>query len=88
MKPGETKKYGISGAALAKVAGAQIVPVAHNAEDLWATGALQKWPGTIRFCIGRPIETSNHNPKEITENVKLWIETKMQSISRHHHKSK
>ena len=88
MKPGEIKKYGISGAALAKAADTQIVPVAHNAEDLWATGDLKKRPGIIRFCIGRPIETRNHSPKEITENVKLWIETKMQSISKYHHKSK
>jgi len=88
MKPGETKKYGISGAALAKMADTQIVPVAHNAEDLWSTGALKKKPGLIKFCIGKPIETRNHSPKEITAHVKLWIETKMQSISRHHPKSK
>ena len=35
MPPGETRKYGVSGAALAKEAGVPIIPVAHNAGDFW-----------------------------------------------------
>ncbi len=39
---GETKRYGISGAVLANEAGCPIVPVAHNAGDLWPRRGLQK----------------------------------------------
>ena len=85
MMPGETKRYGISGAALAKEAGVCIVPVAHNAEDFWKSGTLQKKPGTIRFCIGKPIETCDLAPKDVIDDVKFWIDEKMKDISEHHH---
>ena len=85
MMPGETKRYGISGAALAKEAGVCIVPVAHNAEDFWRSGTLKKKPGTIRFCIGKPVETSDLATKEIIDDVKFWIDEKMKEISEHHH---
>ena len=85
MMPGETKRYGISGAALAREAGVCIVPVAHNAEDFWKSGTLKKKPGTIRFCIGKPVETSDLATKEIIDDVKFWIDEKMKEISEHHH---
>lgn len=81
MPPGETKKYGVSGAALAKRADALIVPVAHNAGDLWARRGILKYPGLIRFCIGPPIDASGRPPKETNLIVQDWIETKMAEIS-------
>ena len=84
MPPGETKKFGISGAALAKSANVKIVPVAHNAEDVWVSRQLEKKPGTVRFCIGRPIETNGKEAKEINFEVKQWIDSKMKLISKSH----
>ena len=84
MKPGETKKYGISGAALAKTANVKIIPVAHNAEDFWTSRNLKKKPGIIKFCIGKPITCDRKNPKEITDEVKFWIDNKMREISSSH----
>lgn len=81
MPPGETRKYGISGAALAKEAGVMIVPVAHNAVDFWRRRELTKRPGTIRFCIGPPIDASGQSPKETNLLVQAWIENKMHEIS-------
>jgi 1-acyl-sn-glycerol-3-phosphate acyltransferase len=78
---GETRKYGISGAALANAAGVQIVPVAHNAGDSWPRGEFTKRPGTIRFCIGPPIDASAQSPKETNLIVQDWIEAKMAEIS-------
>ncbi|NCF50545.1 1-acyl-sn-glycerol-3-phosphate acyltransferase, partial [Gammaproteobacteria bacterium] len=40
MPPGETRRYGVSGAAVAKEAGCMIVPVAHNAGDFWPRRGL------------------------------------------------
>ena len=42
MPLGETKRYGISGAILAKEAGCPIIPVAHNPGDLWPRRGLRK----------------------------------------------
>jgi len=81
MPLGETKRYGISGAALAKEAGCPIVPVAHNAGDFWPRRGLRKRPGLIRFCIGPPIDATGQPPKETNLIVQGWIEGKMQEIS-------
>ncbi len=81
VPPGETRKYGISGAALARAAGVKIVPVAHNAGDFWRRREFVKRPGLIRFCIGPPIDASAQSPKETSLIVQNWIETKMLEIS-------
>ena len=78
---GQTKKYGVSGAALARDAGCPILPVAHNAGDLWPRRGLRKNPGLIRFCIGPPIEPGERSPKETNLLVQEWIESKMREIS-------
>jgi 1-acyl-sn-glycerol-3-phosphate acyltransferase len=81
MPPGETRKYGVSGALLAQEAGVMIVPVAHNAGDFWQRRELTKRSGTVRFCIGPPIDASKQSPRETNLLVQDWIETKMQEIS-------
>lgn len=81
MAPGETRSYGVSGAALAKEAGVKIVPVAHNAADYWQRRELSKRPGTIRFCIGPAIDASTRSPRETNLIVQEWIENKMREIS-------
>ena len=81
MPPGETRKYGISGAALAQEANVPIVPVAHNAGDLWRRLEFVKRPGTVRFCIGPPISAQGRPPKETNLVVQEWIENKMMEIS-------
>ena len=81
MPPGQTKKYGISGAALAGEAKVKIVPVAHNAGAFWPRRGLRPRPGLIRFCIGPPIDASAQSPKETSRLVQEWIENKMQEIS-------
>ncbi|MEE4161184.1 MAG: lysophospholipid acyltransferase family protein [Woeseiaceae bacterium] len=84
MPPGATRKYGVSGAALAQSAGVRIVPVAHNAGDLWQRRSFLKRPGTVRFVIGPPIDASAQAPKETNAIVQAWIEDKMREISVHY----
>jgi len=82
MPPGETRRYGVSGAALAKDVGCPIVPVAHNAADFWPRRGLRKYPGKIRFCIGPPIDAGGRPPKETNLLAQEWVESKMGEISR------
>lgn len=86
VPPGETRKYGISGAALAKEADVLIVPVAHNAGDFWRRQEFVKRAGTVRFCIGPPISAQGRPPKETNLIVQDWIETKMHEISSEYQK--
>ena len=81
VPPGETRRYGVSGAALAKEAGVPIIPVAHNAGDLWKRLEFRKRPGIVRFCIGPPISAAGRPPKETNLIVQQWIENKMGEIS-------
>lgn len=84
MPPGETRRYGISGAAIAVETGCPVVPVAHNAGDFWPKRGLRKYPGKIRFCIGPPIDPAGRTAKEINELAQQWIESKMLEISAHY----
>ena len=81
VAPGTTRKYGVSGAALAQEAGVLIVPVAHNAGDFWPRRSVIKRPGLIRLCIGPPIAPGSLPPREINLVVQEWIESKMREIS-------
>ena len=81
VPPGETRRYGVSGAAVAKEVGCKIVPVAHNAGDFWPRRGLHKHSGTIRFCIGPPIDPAGRSPKETNLIAQEWIENKMREIS-------
>ncbi len=81
VPPGETRRYGVSGAAVAKEVGCPIVPVAHNAGDFWPRRGLRKHAGTIRFCIGPPIDPAGRSPKETNLIAQEWIENKMREIS-------
>jgi 1-acyl-sn-glycerol-3-phosphate acyltransferase len=74
MPLGQTRKYGISGALLAKETGHVIVPVAHNAAQFWPRRGLMKKPGVIRVVIGPPIEPGNLEPREINARVQEWVE--------------
>ncbi len=79
--PGQERRFGVSGAALAKAAGCPILPVAHNAGDFWPRRSLLKRPGTIRVVIGPPIDTTELAPDEITARGRAWIEAAIDRIS-------
>lgn len=80
MAAGETRRYGVSGALLAREAGRLIVPVAHDAGDFWPRRGWRKRPGTIRFCIGPPIDPGDREPREINDEVQAWIENKVAEL--------
>ncbi|MGH8250144.1 MAG: lysophospholipid acyltransferase family protein [Steroidobacteraceae bacterium] len=77
VAPGETRKYGLSGALLAAQSGVKILPVAHNAGDFWPRRGLLKKPGLIRVVIGPPIETAGRDARELNAEVQSWIEETM-----------
>jgi len=81
MAPGETRKYGMSGALLASQSGAKIVPVAHNAGDYWPRRGLLKKPGLIRVVIGPAMETAGRDPRTLNSEVQNWIEATMKTLS-------
>ncbi len=75
MNYGEVGNYSRSGASLAINSGAAILPIAHNAGHCWPAHRFIKHPGTIHVIIGKPIDSTGRKSKELTEEVKDWIET-------------
>jgi len=78
---GEVGRYGISGALLAIESGRPVIPVAHNAGAYWRRRGWRKRPGTIQMKIGAPIPTDGRTARELTEEVRQWIETEVASMS-------
>jgi len=78
--PGQSGRYGLSGCLLAQESKRLIIPVAHNAGDFWPRRGWRKKPGTIRFVIGPPFDPADRDPREVTEEIKSWIETKVAEI--------
>jgi len=77
---GKIGNYARSGAALAIAAGVPVLPVAQNSGNCWPAHTFIKWPGQIHVSIGRPIDTSNIDSRQLTEQVKGWIETTQTSL--------
>lgn len=71
---GTVGNYARSGADIAVSAGVPIIAVAHNAAECWPHKHFIKYPGTITVVISDPIETTNKDRKQLTEEVKHWIE--------------
>lgn len=80
VAPGQTRRYGISGALLAREAGRLIVPVAHDAGYYWSRRGLRKRPGVVTFRIGRPVDPAGRDPREVNEEVQAWIEAQIAEL--------
>jgi 1-acyl-sn-glycerol-3-phosphate acyltransferase len=81
MPAGQTRRYGLSGALLAREAGCAVVPVAHDAGEFWPRRGLLKRRGTIRVVIGPPIDTTGLEPRAVNERAQRWIEAKVAEIT-------
>lgn len=80
VAPGQTRKYGISGALLATETGTLVVPIAHNAGHFWKRRSILKMPGLIRVVIGPPIDPAGLTAREVNERAQQWIEAKIAEI--------
>ena len=81
IPPGKRGKYRIGGAWLATHTNVPVVPVAHNAGELWGRNSFIKKPGTITVSIGKPIDPTGMEAGELNEKVEAWIENEMLRIS-------
>lgn len=83
VAPGHKKRYKPGGAHLAVQSGALVVPVAHNAGEVWPRQAFLKKPGVVTFSIGPAIDPKGLSEAEVNSRVEAWIEAEMQRLSPH-----
>ena len=80
LKKDEVRKYQIGGAYLAHKTGTSIVPVAHNAGDVWAKNSFIKYPGTITVSVGAEIRSTHKKPKDLMHEAEEWIRNEVNSF--------
>lgn len=81
VAPGEKRRYKPGGAHLAVKAGAKVVPVAHNAGEVWPRQVFPKCPGTVTVSIGPAIDSTGLTEVALNAQVEAWIEGEMRRIS-------
>lgn len=78
---GLTRRYGISGFALAAAAGVPIVPIAHDAGRFWPRRGILKKPGTVQFIIGKPTMVgADEDLHEAAHRIQMWIEAELRAL--------
>jgi 1-acyl-sn-glycerol-3-phosphate acyltransferase len=80
VRPGEAGRYGIGGAWLAARTKIPVLPVAHNAGEVWPKNSFIKRPGVVTLSIGPVISSDGKKPDELNEAVRSWIETEMRKL--------
>ncbi len=80
VKTGEAGRYGIGGAWLATHTRTPVLPVAHNAGEVWPKNSFLKRPGTVTVSIGPVISSEGKKADALNEEVKNWIETEMKQL--------
>ena len=77
VAPGVNKRFTRGGATLAEASEYPVLPIAHNAGELWPRRSFIKYPGTIKMIIGPLIETKGKTAVEINQEVKAWLNQTM-----------
>jgi 1-acyl-sn-glycerol-3-phosphate acyltransferase len=81
IAPGKRGRYGIGGSLLATRTGTPILPIAHNAGEMWPRYAFRKKPGTVKVVIGPLISAEGRDVVSVNNEVENWIEDQMKVIS-------
>ncbi|MYN13211.1 1-acyl-sn-glycerol-3-phosphate acyltransferase [Pusillimonas sp. TS35] len=81
IAPGKTGRYKLGGALLATRTGTPVIPVAHNAGELWPRRAFLKKPGVVTISFGPLINPDGLTADEFNEKVKGWIEGEMRVLN-------
>ena len=83
VAPGQKKRYKAGGAYLATHVGCKVVPIAHDAGELWPRQAFIKKPGTVTVSIGPAFDPAGMTEAEVNQRAEAWIEAEMHRISPH-----
>ena len=81
VAPGKRGRYGMGGALLAAKTGTPVLPIAHNAGEVWGRYSFRKSAGVVKVVIGPPIATAGREAADVNRDVEEWIEGQMKVIS-------
>lgn len=75
----ELGSFKTGGAALAKLAGVDVVALAHNAGAYWPADSWLKYPGTIDVHIAPPLDSSAYSARELAEKAHSWVSAHLET---------
>lgn len=78
---GARKEFSKGGAMLASRLKAPVIPVAHNAGEVWPNRGWIRFPGTIRVVVGSALDSHLLTTKELHEQSEQWINDTVESIA-------
>ena len=87
VDPGSQRRYKLGGTYLSVATRIAVVPIAHNAGDVWPRGKWLKKPGVVTVSIGAPIAPGDMTPEQQMAKVETWIETEMRRLFPHQYNS-
>ena len=80
VAPGKMGRFKSGGAHLAVQTGAPVIPVAHNAGELWPRNAFIKRSGTVTVRFGPAIDPNGLSEAELNQRVEAWIRDAMDEL--------
>lgn len=81
VSPGKEGRYKLGGARFAVRTNTPVIPVAHNAGELWPRNAFIKKPGTITISFGPAISPEGLNAEQLNNLTRDWIEAEMRRLN-------
>jgi 1-acyl-sn-glycerol-3-phosphate acyltransferase len=69
---GKIAKYQSGAVAIAQQSGVTILPIYHNAGQVWEKGKFTKKPGTILITIGKEINPAGKKAKAVIQDIEQW----------------
>jgi 1-acyl-sn-glycerol-3-phosphate acyltransferase len=81
VRAGEEKSFNKGAAMLATSADKPILPIVHNAGEIWPGKKWLKQPGTINVIIGKPIEVEGKKTGAMHDEMEVWMRTNMAIVA-------
>lgn len=78
---GTAGRYKLGGARLAVRTNTPVIPIAHNAGELWPRRSFIKRPGLVTVSIGPPIDPAGLSADKLNSQVRDWIENEMRTLN-------
>ncbi|MCG8671576.1 MAG: 1-acyl-sn-glycerol-3-phosphate acyltransferase [Pseudomonadales bacterium] len=78
---GEKQPHFAGGSMLAIRNSVPIVPLVHNAGQVWPAHRISKYPGTVTVKFGKAIETKDRKPKDLTQEIQEWMDVEKDKLS-------
>ncbi|MCK4493046.1 MAG: 1-acyl-sn-glycerol-3-phosphate acyltransferase [Methylococcales bacterium] len=78
--PKKHHKFSAGGAMLAQKSATAVIPLAHNAGQVWPRYSFLKYPGTIKIKIGALIEVEGKKARDINAEAERWVINAMSEL--------